>query len=105
MLVTWFWAARGLGASGGRREQDIRSSKYFDRWRIAHTFVSNCNLNVARLVGRHRRSGQSILLENRRTDSSDAVLHHKIVAVVGQGISRGVVVKSRHDPAHAAAFR
>src|ERR1035438_3496316 len=46
-----------------------------------------------------------MLVEDRRTDSSDAILHHKIVAVVGQCVSRGVVVKSRRNPADAAAFR
>ncbi len=45
-----------------------------------------------------------MLVEDRRADGSDAVLHHKIVAVVGQCVSRGVVVKSRHDRADAAAL-
>ena len=46
-----------------------------------------------------------MLVEDRRTDGSDAVLHHKIVAIIGQCVSRGVVVKPRHNPADAAAFR
>ena len=32
ILLDGFWAADELGARGGRREQDIRSSEYFDRW-------------------------------------------------------------------------
>ena len=98
-------AARELGARGDRREQNIRSSEYFDRLQIACTYPSDCNPDVARLVGRHRRSGLTMLLEDRRTDGSDAVLHHKVVTVVGQCVSRGVVVKSRHNRADAAAFR
>ncbi len=48
---------RGLGARSGRREQDIRTSEYFDRRQIARIPVSDGNLDVARLVGRHRGSG------------------------------------------------
>ena len=48
---------RGLGARSGRREQDIRTSEYFDRRQIARIPVSDGNLDVARLVGRHQGSG------------------------------------------------
>src|SRR5580704_18614446 len=46
-----------------------------------------------------------MLVEDRRTDGSDAVLHHQIVAEVGQCVSRGVVVKPRHNRGDAATFR
>src|ERR1700728_2189368 len=46
-----------------------------------------------------------MLIEDRRTDRSDAILHHQIVAVVSQCVSRGVVVEPRDDRADAAAFR
>src|SRR5579863_10445850 len=44
-----------------------------------------------------------MLIEYRRTDARNAVLHHEIVAVVGQGVRR-VIVKPRHYFAEAAAF-
>src|SRR5471030_1292542 len=46
-----------------------------------------------------------MLVENCRTDSSDAILRHQIIPVGGQSVSRGVVVKSRDDRTDAAAFR
>src|SRR3984885_16009650 len=103
-LAGELWAAGELGARGGRREQNIRGSEYFER-QIARISASDFNLDVARFVGRHRRSGLTMLVEDRRTDGSDAVLHHEIVAVVGQCVSRRVVVQSRNNRADAAAFR
>src|SRR5580698_10635879 len=100
-----FWVADWLCTRGGRRKQDVRGTEYFDRRLIACISISDCDLDVACLVGRYRGSGQSMLLEDRGAGPSDAVLHHKIVAVVGQCESRGVVVKPRHNPADAAAFR
>ena len=52
-LIMELWVARGLGARGDRGEQDIRSSEYFDRWHIARTSVSDSNLHITGLVGRH----------------------------------------------------
>src|SRR5271154_1054509 len=46
-----------------------------------------------------------MLVEDRRTDRSDAILYHQIIPVVGQSVSRGVVVQARDDRADAAAFR
>ncbi len=46
-----------LGARGDGREQDIYRSENLDRRQIARTSVSDCNLDVARLVGRHHRRG------------------------------------------------
>src|SRR5271167_3161110 len=45
-----------------------------------------------------------MLVEDRRTDGSDAILHREIVAIVGQCISQGAVVESRHNRTEAAAF-
>ena len=44
-----------------------------------------------------------MLVEDRRTDGFDAILHQKIVTVVGQCVRRGIVVQSRHNRADAAA--
>ena len=46
-----------------------------------------------------------MLVEDRRADRSDAILNDQIIAVVGQCVSRGVVVKSRDDRADTAAVR
>src|SRR5258708_6229734 len=45
-----------------------------------------------------------MLVKHRRADGSDAILHHEIVAIVGQCVGGGVVVKARLNLADAGAL-